>query len=254
MEEITMITTKSNTLCYLNNINTIILDLDGTIYPESGITSQIKMYMRQQAAKTLGVNEQNALRMLKTYAKQYATELIGLKELHGINPEYFLEEVYSQINISTIESYEGVRENLRELSKFYTLVLTTNSNRGHAKRVIEKFKLTNIFDFIFSVEDWEFIRKPNPLVFNGILEKVGIEAMNAILFDDSYLNLNTAKKIGMKTVLVSNNIVEPPFFFEMHKQEKHLIPSSVDIATHNISDVLQLLLRKYQNDAEKLTY
>ncbi|WP_190238719.1 HAD hydrolase-like protein [Salipaludibacillus neizhouensis] len=223
----------------IKNIKAIVFDLDGTIYPAKQFENQIKPNMVKHAAKTLNIDEESARKTLALYRKEFRSSVLGLQKYHEIDPKIFLESVFNDIDTSSALMYPGLLEELQLLSTKKSLKLLTNSNYSHAEKMVTKFNLTNVFDNIYSVDDWNFIRKPNIEVFDGLVERLNLPSESILIVDDSYLNLEIAHHKGMRTMLVSNQIVEAPYYWEMHKREKHLPQSFIDLAAHNITTLVK---------------
>ncbi len=98
-----------------------------------------------------------------------------------------------------------------------------------------------VFTNVYSVETANYLLKPKRKVFDTRLENLKLPASSVLIFDDSYLNLEVAHKIGMSTVQVSNGIAEAPKFWEIHKKVFHDAPEFVDLSTHSIVQLLDEL-------------
>ncbi|WP_052807273.1 HAD-IA family hydrolase [Risungbinella massiliensis] len=226
------------------NLKVLLFDLDGTLYPASAIENKIGPTFFGHAKKVFQLDAEQTYETIQQYRKEFHHVIFGLKKYYGIDPDTFYADVFESLDISAAEPYNGLIDILHECSKYYKLALWTNSSRGHAKRLLEKFSCLNLFSYIFSLEDFNYYKKPNREGFEMCLEKLKESPKNVLFFDDSYLNLKTAKIIGLNTVLVSNHIVEPPYFWEMHRKEKHFPQSFVDYNTHNLTEMLEFILNE----------
>ncbi|NOK59852.1 MAG: hypothetical protein GFH27_549291n44 [Chloroflexi bacterium AL-W] len=231
-------------LLHSSKIQHVVFDLDGTLYPTTaGLEFQIKPTMVRHAAKALGIDKETAHRQLALYRAEFRSSVLGLRQYHGIDPAAFLDAVFADLDSSQAVLRPGLKDGLAALRRLCSLSLLTNSSRGHAYRMLQQFGLSEVFEVIFSVEDWDFIRKPNPEVFDNLVQRLNVTGEAITLFDDSYLNLEVAHERGMVTVLVSNGVAEPPFFWEMHRQEYHQAPAFVDIATHDVTSIIDTLTK-----------
>ena len=80
---------------FKDKINTWIFDLDNTLYSaDSGIFQQVHVLMGEFIAKNLDMNLSDAKKLQSKYYKQHGTTLRGLMDNHGVEADYFLEEVH----------------------------------------------------------------------------------------------------------------------------------------------------------------
>ena len=63
------------------------------------------------------------------------------------------------------------------------------------------------------------LNKPDPAIFNLLLNKIGYSAPECILIDDSQPNVETAKGLGFHTILFQS-----PAQMKLVLQEYHLLP------------------------------
>jgi len=97
---------------------------------------------------------------------------------------------------------------LEELSKKFRLYLLSNTNAIHLEAFNEIFRretgkasLDAYFTKAYYSNNIGY-RKPNEDVFEFILKDAGIKAGETLFIDDSYNNIETAKKLGFKTHLL----------------------------------------------------
>ena len=105
--------------------------------------------------------------------------------------------------------------------------LFTNASRQHALNVAAVLGIGEHFNCIFALEDFDFISKPDPHPYRVVLERLEARGDECVFVEDNLRNLETAKQIGMSTVLVSD--VEAPR------------PPSVDFMIRRVHDLLDVL-------------
>lgn len=230
---------KINTLAIAH----VVFDLDGTLYSsKAGMEFKIKPRMWSCLAEELNISVKKAHKLLWQCIQDYEDEAIGLQERFGIDPDKFYQTVYDGLDVSGVRLYEGLPDRLRQLSLKIPISLITNSNKTHAYRILKKLGLYEFFTSVFSFEDNNYVRKPDKRAFDALVEKLGISPKEILYFDDSMPNLWTAYKMGIFTVLVSNQLAEPPMFMEMHMRVRHEVPEFVDYATHDIVATLSEII------------
>lgn len=98
-----------------------------------------------------------------------------------------------------------------EATRNYNCVVLSNTNSIHIHHFERKFeKVTNyglpkemFHDLFYSFNIGK--RKPDADAFKFVLQKTGFEPAKTVLFDDLKENLETAKRLGLKTVYVERN-------------------------------------------------
>ena len=188
----------------LSDIKNWVFDLDNTLYsPEENIFSQIDKRMTEFIISKFNVNEEEAFNIQKKYFLEYGTTLSGLMKRENIDPDEFLEFVHN-INLEILKPNIELSKIIKNLpgDKF----IFTNGSKKHAENVLEQLEMSGIFDDIFDIKDSNFIPKPNINAYLNFIDKTKIEPDNSIMFEDIGRNLEAAKKLGMKTVLIKRNV------------------------------------------------
>ena len=188
----------------------LLIDLDNTVYPEdSNIFSQIDKKMKEFISQTLNISLEEAFKTQKKYFKENGTTLRGLMLNHNLKPKPFLEYVHN-INIATIASNTALNNFLSN----YTgkKIIFTNGTKKHAENVLKKVSIFRNIDFIFDIEDANYIPKPNEITYKKIISKYKLTPSNTVMFDDIPINLKTAKKLGIKTVLIKKELEQNKLF------------------------------------------
>ena len=188
----------------LSDIKNWVFDLDNTLYsPEEDIFSQIDKRMTEFIISKFNVNEEEAFNIQKKYFLEYGTTLSGLMKRENIDPDEFLEFVHD-INLEILKPNKELSKIIKNLpgDKF----IFTNGSKKHAENVLKQLEMNGIFDDIFDIKDSNFIPKPNINAYLNFIDKTKIEPDTSIMFEDIGRNLEAAKKLGMKTVLIKRNV------------------------------------------------
>ena len=105
-------------------------------------------------------------------------------------------------------------DKLRQLellrSKCYRVVMLSNTNEAHWPEIERKFMLAagNPMNVCFDALYLSYrmrCRKPEPVIFAALLENEGVAAADCIFFDDSMVNCEAARAMGIEAVLVERN-------------------------------------------------
>ena len=188
----------------LSDIKNWVFDLDNTLYsPEEDIFSQIDKRMTEFIISKFNVNEEEAFNIQKKYFLEYGTTLSGLMKRENIDPDEFLEFVHD-INLEILKPNIELSKIIKNLpgDKF----IFTNGSRKHAENVLKQLEMSEIFDDIFDIKESNFIPKPNINAYLNFIDKTKIEPDVSIMFEDIGRNLEAAKKLGMRTVLIKRNV------------------------------------------------
>ena len=183
-----------------NKINTWIFDLDNTLYSaDSGIFQQVHKLMGEFISKNLHLDMVDAKKLQSKYYKQHGTTLRGMMDNHGIDPDYFLDEVH-KLDYSIVGPNNILNEELYKLEG--RKIIYTNANKKHTLDVLERINLTNFFDEIFDIKMANYIPKPELKPYGQLINSFKIDPSASAMFDDIAKNLVPAKKVNFTSVWI----------------------------------------------------
>jgi putative hydrolase of the HAD superfamily len=96
------------------------------------------------------------------------------------------------------KKFEELWKKLPEIKKHYKIAVINNGNAVALKYWKEKFNFSNFDLFINSAE--EKIKKPDPKIFLLACGRLGVKPEECLFMDDSLENIESAQKLGMKTI------------------------------------------------------
>ena len=185
-----------------------IFDLDNTLYPEDeNIFPQVKKRIIEFISIEFQIDTVSANKKRKKLYNKYGTSLRGLMLENKINPEKFLEYVHD-IDLSIIKKNLKLNSALKKINgKKY---IFTNGSFKHAESVLQKLGIEKNFHSIHSIETSGYIPKPSKHAYEKMILKENIDVLRSIMFEDTNWNLQTAKMLGITTVLISskNDLLE----------------------------------------------
>jgi putative hydrolase of the HAD superfamily len=186
------------------NYTTLMFDVDETLYESSTgiwqvIRDRIGLYMHDR----LGLDWESIPGLRANLFTTYGTTLRGLVALYNVDPEDYLAFVHE----IPMKEYLKPDPRLRDMLTAYPQrkVIFTNSDRNHAKRVIQTLEIESVFDQIIDIRDIDPHCKPMPEAFQIALGRAQIDPAVCIMLDDSQPNLATARSLGMATIRVGSN-------------------------------------------------
>ena len=185
---------------FKEKINTWIFDLDNTLYSaDSGIFQQVHKLMGEFISNNLNMEMSEAKKLQAKYYKQHGTTLRGLMDNHGIDPDYFLDEVH-RLDYSIVGSNKKLNQELHKLEG--RKIIYTNANNKHAIDVLDRIGLANFFDEIFDIKMANYIPKPEIKPYEQIIDLFSIDPESSAMFDDIAKNLVPAKKVNFTSVWI----------------------------------------------------
>jgi putative hydrolase of the HAD superfamily len=183
------------------SISAVLFDLDNTIYPAaSGMMKGIDVRITEYVQNLLGLEIEQARELRQHYYRTYGTTLHGLQRHHGVDAEHYLNHVHDLAIESFLSSDAELDHLLSELS--VTKAIFTNSPAEYARRVLRAIGIERHFEHIFDVRFSGFRPKPDPAVYQSVLDTLGVQGSAAILVEDSPQNMPPARALGMTTILV----------------------------------------------------
>lgn len=112
------------------------------------------------------------------------------------------EEIYRQKYKPYLREVTGLKKLLEKLrNNNYKVAIATTSPKDNCDFVLEGLGLSDYFDEIVSAEDVSK-GKPDPEVYQTALNKLGMSASQAVVFEDSPVGVAAAKTAGIFTVAV----------------------------------------------------
>ncbi len=179
----------------------VLFDLDNTLYPaEKDLFSLIDVRINHYMEAQVGIEQQQVDGLRRQYWKDYGTTLQGLIRHHEVDPEDYLSYVH-EVDVGSRLSLD---EELRQVIASLTLssYIFTNGSRCHVDRVVSALGLDGLFTDVFDIRIANYQPKPNPDPYLQVLDKIGLQGEDCVMVEDQPQNLQTAKQLGMKTVLV----------------------------------------------------
>lgn len=188
-----------------------IFDLDDTLHDASAhIFPHINRSMTQYLMTHLDLSEEQACELRRQYWHKYGATLHGLMRHHGTDPHHFLHHTHQFPNLSSmVLKARGLRTALLRLRG--RKVVFTNAPRAYAEQVLQLLKIRDLFQAVFSIESTRFHPKPAPHGFLRLLKAMRTKAERCVMVEDSLPALQTARRLGMKTVYVNPDARRPSF-------------------------------------------
>ncbi|MBV2234271.1 MAG: pyrimidine 5'-nucleotidase [Sterolibacterium sp.] len=181
---------------------TWLFDLDDTLHDASRhIFPHIHRDMTRYVAENLQLDEAAANRLRIEYWQRYGATLNGMMRHHDTDPAHFLWHTHQFPDLASLLVFERqLRHMLRRLPG--RKLLFTNAPAHYASAVLDAMQVSTLFAEIYSIEKLGFRPKPQIQGFLRLLRSEGLAPRHCVMVEDSAENLRTAKKLGMKTILI----------------------------------------------------
>ena len=150
-------------------------------------------------------------------------------ENHGVEPDYFLDEVH-KLDYSIVGPDEILNKELEKIQG--RKIIYTNANKKHVVDVLERINLANFFDEIFDIKMANYIPKPEIRPYEQIIDIFNINPSSSAMFDDIAKNLVPAKKVGFTPVWVDAG-------YENFSDDIQASKDYLDYSTRNLSSFLK---------------
>jgi putative hydrolase of the HAD superfamily len=211
-----------------------VFDLDNTLYrADSGVFARIDARMTEFVAAYLGLEKDAARTVQKKLYREHGTTLNGLIQLHGVDPEPYLDFVH-QIDLCELTADPALAFAIERLpGRRYVF---TNGCARHAARVLERLGLTHLFADIWDIRSIAFTPKPDPAAYRHIVTHGGFAPEASAMFDDIARNLVEAHALGMTTVWLNSDSL-------WDRQGPEFPVASAGHIDHETQDLTQFLNR-----------
>lgn len=196
-----------------------LFDLDNTLHDAShAIFPAIHDNMNAYMARALGVDgvgadaaTVNATRI--DYWKRYGATLLGMVRHHRVCPEEFLREAHRFNDLpGMIWAEPGLRTLLKRLPG--RKILLTNAPYHYSRDVLRHLRLHHCFDRHITIEKMQVHRqlkpKPSRQMLRKLISQEQVPACRCVLVEDTLTTLKAAKRVGMRTVWVTQYLANTP--------------------------------------------
>ena len=146
--------------------------------------------------------------------------------------------VFFQDFIDTLELREGAKKLLSETAQQYRVGLLSNFTHGPViHKSLRKVGINQFFNAIIVSEEVGW-RKPSPVIFQDMLQRLNIRACDAVYVGDSPLeDIKGAKDMGIRTVFVPSQFNSFKDL-EESKQEPNYSVENLQVLSKKLKEIV----------------
>ncbi len=207
-----------------------LFDLDNTLHDANPhIFPHINQSMTLYLQRHLALDKPTADALRQHYWMQYGATLQGLVRHHGTDPRHFLNETHRFDRLHEMMVFDRAVGAMLSRLRGRKIVFS-NAPQRYANAVLEVMGVRRFFSDVIGIEQLDFHPKPGMRAYRMVLHRLRLNAHRCVLIEDTAVNLLTAKKLGMKTVLVGRHARCPayvdlkiPHILKLHRATRHWI-------------------------------
>ncbi len=200
-----------------------LFDLDDTLYAaQSGLWTAIGHRIDRYLVERVGLAADSIHTVRREYFETYGTTLNGLRALHPVDPQEYLDFVHDLPLEDYLQPNPALDAMLTRLP--VEKVIFTNADAPHAQRVMARLGIAHHFQTIIDIQALAYANKPEPRAYQMVLDRLGAAGHECFFVEDAPRNLQPARLLGMLTVLVS----PVPVSVRMAKVD-YVIPTILDL-------------------------
>ncbi|MFA5370865.1 MAG: pyrimidine 5'-nucleotidase [Sideroxydans sp.] len=179
-----------------------LFDLDNTLHNASAhVFPQINRSMTAYLQTHLQLNEEEANALRVDYWQRYGATLTGLMKHHDTDPDHFLWHTHQFPELRQLVLRQPRLHHVLRGLPGRKLVFS-NAPQQYARAVLKLLRVDDLFEDVFAIEHSHYKPKPQMEGFRHLLRKYHLHGTQCVMVEDSIENLLTAKRLGMRTVLV----------------------------------------------------
>jgi FMN phosphatase YigB (HAD superfamily) len=200
-----------------NKIKLIIFDLDGTLYPKTEAYYEADYEALAHVVNEINseISKNEAYKLAKEGKKKYGKTYDIFLEEKGISFEEldkkFLTRLVDTIPQFLTESKE-LKLNLQKINEQgIKIVLFTHNQKAFIEKALEALDIRGFFKdgSLFCKENMEQKKNEGTKTFETIARQFNIDYENILMVDDEDINLIFPKKLGMRTILITEQDIIP---------------------------------------------
>lgn len=185
----------------------LLLDVDNTLYPRAcGVVDRVDVLINRYLVERLGVATADVDDVRRGLWREYGTTLHGLMWRGPVDPDDYLAFVHAIDLDDCLRPDPALAPMLSSLACMKVAI--TNGSRAHARAVLARLGIGELFYRIYALEQLDYVPKPYVQAYQTVLRTLHARGADCVFVEDSGTNLRAARQLGMATVHVADG--HPP--------------------------------------------
>ncbi|MGQ9721296.1 MAG: HAD family hydrolase [Candidatus Jordarchaeum sp.] len=214
-------------------IRALVFDLEGTLYNSKELADEWRVQVFKLVREKTGRSDEEILKEFIKITKELEGKgfrrppVSMIIERVGITREEFYKAIESVDPSKYLQPDSELRKMLEYFKSKWRLAMLTNLSRKSTLDILSALGLdSDIFDPLITASEMEK-GKPDPEPFRRIIKDLDLKPSSIMMVGDSISSdLEPARKVGMKTVLIS---------------EKEITTPLADLKVKNIQELMEKL-------------
>jgi pyrimidine 5'-nucleotidase len=193
-------------------IEYILFDLDGTLYSDNwGLEKAVGSRVIDFIAGYLKLPREKAqsVRLSKVMNGTYGTTvewLMAEENLVGGNLDKFFDCIHPENEADVLPPDPALRVFLQSFAaRGIPIGILTNSTMEHARRILTKLGVADLFPTIIDIRKNNLVGKPDQTMYRRVLGELGVPAPSCLLIDDVPRYIEGYRAVGGTGVLFDEN-------------------------------------------------
>ncbi|MBV9010534.1 MAG: HAD family phosphatase [Pseudonocardiales bacterium] len=186
----------------------VVFDLDGVLVDSEGLWDVVRRGVAAEAGRPWPAQATRAMQGMSTAEwSAYLTEVVGVPGAPQQVAATVVERMAAQYH-ARLPLYPGALEVVQRLGRRWPLGLASSSPRRLIDTVLQAAGLARWFPVSISTEEVE-AGKPSPVVYQTVVQRLGVDPSRAIAIEDSSNGLRSAAAAGLGVLAVPNAAFPP---------------------------------------------
>jgi putative hydrolase of the HAD superfamily len=181
----------------------LLLDVDNTLYaPSCGVIERVDALINRYLIERLAIDAAEVDTIRRRLWSDYGTTLHGLMHRQGIDPGDYLRFVHAITLDDVLVPDPALAAMLGRIPLLKVAV--TNGSAAHARGVLDCLGVRALFFRVYDLERLAFVPKPYVQAYETVLADLHARGPDCILVEDRAANLGSARRLGMRTIHVTD--------------------------------------------------
>jgi len=180
-----------------------LFDLGGVVVRWTGFSELAKLSKLSYEETIKRFSRSTICSAFETGQTQPTIFLNHMIDLYGLNlsPDAFKRMWNGWVG----DCFEGVEDSIKELGQKNKTACLSNTNDLHWQHLNQYFDTSEVFHHVFASHQIKAV-KPDKTAYKVVFNRTAYEPENIIFFDDTQININAAKAVGMQAYKVDPNV------------------------------------------------